>query len=110
MAKQNFTKKQILLQTIPQICVMLITGILYIIGGISGKNNTLTIFGIVFIALAIGFAIYWYIRWKRNPHVNEQLDEQIATEFKDGTKGFGMAIGIIAICLLAALSLLFILK
>lgn len=105
MEKKGMTKKQLRVQLISPV-MNIVLGTMWLVEGIRTGKTALWLFGILFIALAVGMIVSLVITRKRHPIEDAEIDKQ-ATE---GLKAGGIVLGILAVCFLFAFGLAAILK
>ncbi|MBQ6912317.1 MAG: hypothetical protein IJQ35_09220 [Bacteroidales bacterium] len=104
MEQKGLTKKQFWIQLAP--CPLyLLTGIWWVVSGISKKDWLSLILGAAFLVLVVAMVIYSVVQRKRYPLEDPDLDKQVTHNFKEGIKGGGITFLIIGIGFLLAFGL-----
>lgn len=88
----------------------LLMAIDWVVMGFADHNIWVSIGGFVYMAFVIVWMVSIILRRKRYPIENEEIDRLAAKTFKDGALGMGIVVGIIAVGLLLAFGLAYLLK
>ena len=109
MDKKGITKRQFWIQMAPAFFYVAL-GALWIIDGIKDRKTIHWVLGALFLVLAIVLIVSLIIQRERYPIEDEDLDNQVTRNFKDGMKGMGVFYGIIALAFLLAFGLVYLLS
>ena len=107
--QKGLTKKQFWISLFPTF-IFLLMAVDWVAMGITDHSLWLCIFGFAYMALVVAYMVFLIIRRRRYPVENEELDRLAVRTFKDGALGMGIVLGIIAIALLIAFGLIFLLQ
>ena len=107
--QKGLTKKQFWISLFPTF-IFLLMAVDWVVMGFMDHSLWRCIFGFVYMALVVAYMVFLIIRRRRYPVENEEIDRLAVRTFKDGALGMGIVLGIIAISLLIAFGLIFLLK
>ena len=107
--QKGLTKKQFWISLFPTF-IFLLMAVDWVAMGITDHSLWLCIFGFAYMALVVAYMVFLIIRRRRYPVENEEIDRLAVRTFKDGALGMGIVLGIIAIALLIAFGLIFLLQ
>ena len=82
----------------------------WIVSGAHSGDTFLWILGAVYLAFIIVYSVYLIIHYKRHPVEDPELDRKAVENFKTGTKGMALVLGIIAVGFMIAFGLAALLK
>ena len=107
--QKGLTKKQFWISIFPTFIFLLMAAD-WVVMGFADHSLWLCIVGFLYMAFVVAFMVFLIIRRRRYPVENEELDRLAVRTFKDGALGMGIVLGIIAIALLIAFGIVFLLK
>ena len=107
--QKGLTKKQFWISLFPTF-IFLLMAVDWVVMGFMDHSLWRCIFGFVYMALVVAYMVFLIIRRRRYPVENEELDRLAVRTFKDGALGMGIVMGVIAIALLIAFGIVFLLK
>ena len=107
--QKGLTKKQFWISIFPTFIFLLMAAD-WVVMGITDHSIWLCIVGFVYMALVVAYMVFLIIRRRRYPVENEEIDRLAVRTFKDGALGMGIVMGVIAIALLIAFGIVFLLK
>lgn len=109
MEQKGLTKKQFQIQMVSMAFYTLMA-VYWIVSGARSGDTFLWILGAVYLAFIIAYSVYLSIHYKRHPVEDPELDRKAVENFKTGTKGMALVLGIIAVGFMIAFGLAALLK